>query len=194
MPARAPTRTLSGQAWEGSVQIPDDVLAWAIDETRTWIQQQRELHRPGGGELPAVAKDAVRPFFPAAVLDRTRVAIVLAIPNPPFLERARDLGVLVDAIDFSGLEGLMLVDTILISQAVPPADPLRLMFHELVHAVQYEILGLGEFSPQYVCGLVEGEFDYYRIPLEVIACDLDRRCFLHPAAAAFLLFVVRALF
>jgi hypothetical protein len=105
----------SARAPESSMQIPDDLLAWAIDETRTWIQQQRDLHRPAGGELPAVAKDAVRPFFPPAVLDSARVAIVPAIPTPPFLEQARDLGVPVEGIKFSGLEGLMLVDTILIS-------------------------------------------------------------------------------
>jgi hypothetical protein len=175
------------------MQIPDDLLAWAIDETRTWIQQQRDLHRPAGGELPAVAKDAVQPFFPPAVLDSARVAIVPAIPTPPFLEQARDLGVPVEGIKFSGLEGLMLVDTILISQAVPPADPLRLMFHELVHAVQYEILGLVEFSRQYVRGIVEGEFDYYRIPLEVIAYDLDRRFSDNPGAAFSVLDEVRRL-
>jgi hypothetical protein len=32
------------------MHIPDEILAWAIDETRTWIEQQRELHRPAGGE------------------------------------------------------------------------------------------------------------------------------------------------
>src|ERR1700737_4921861 len=100
------------------MQIPDDILAWAIDETRAWIEQQRELHRSAGGELPAVAKDAVRPFFPTAVLDSARVTVVPAIPNPPFLGHARELGLPVDGIDFSGLEGLTLVDTILISQAV----------------------------------------------------------------------------
>ena len=99
----------------------------------------------------------------------------------------------VEGIKFSGLEGLMLVDTILISQAVPPADPLRLMFHELVHAVQYEILGLDEFSRQYVRGIVEGEFDYYRIPLEVIAYDLDRRFSDNPGAAFSVLDEVRRL-
>jgi hypothetical protein len=165
------------------MQIPDDILAWAIDETRTWIEQQRELHRSAGGELPAVAKDAVRPFFPAAVLDSARVTVVAAIPNPPFLEQARDLkGLPVDRIDFSVMEGLTLMDTILVSQAVPPADPLRLLFHELVHAVQYEILGLEEFSRQYVRGIVEGGFDYYRIPLEVMAHDLDRRFADNPGA------------
>jgi hypothetical protein len=164
------------------MEVPDEVLAWAIAETRTWIEQQRDLHRPAGGELPSVAKDAVRPFFPPAVLDSARVAVVPAIPNPPFLGQARDLGLPVAGIDFSVMEGLTLVDTILISQAVPPADPLLLMFHELVHAVQYEILGLEEFSRQYVRGIVDGDFDYYRLPLEVMAYDLGRRFADNPGA------------
>jgi hypothetical protein len=176
------------------MQIPDDILAWAIDETRTWIEQQRELHRPAGGELPAVAKDAVRPFFPPAVLDRARVTLLPVIPNPPFLEHARDLkGLPVDGINFNTMEGVTLVDTILISQAVPPTDPLRLMFHELVHAVQYELLGVREFSRQYVPGIVEGEFDYNRIPLEVMAYDLDRRFSDNPGAAFSVLEEVRRL-
>jgi hypothetical protein len=165
------------------MEIPDEVLAWAIDETRAWIAEQRKLHRPAGGELPAVAKDAVRPFFPPGVLYSARVTVVPAIPNPPFLEQARDIGLPVDGINFSMMEGLTLVDTILISQAIPPADTLRLMFHELVHAIQYEILGLEEFSRQYVRGIVDGDFRYRRIPLEVMAYDLDRRFADNPGAA-----------
>ena len=163
------------------MQIPDDILAWAIDETRTWIQQQRNLHRPAGGELPAVAKDAVRPFFPLTVLDNARVTVLPAIPNPPFLEQARAVGLPVE-IDFRSMEGLTLVDTILVSQVVPPTDPLGLMFHELVHVVQYEILGVEEFARQYVRGLADGDFDYYRIPLEVMAYDLGQRFMDHPGA------------
>ena len=130
------------------MEVPDEVLAWAIAETRTWIEQQRDLHRPAGGELPSVAKDAVRPFFPPAVLDSARVAVVPAIPNPLFLGQARDLGLPVAGIDFR----------------------------------EYEILGLEEFSRQYVRGIVDGDFDYYRIPLEVMAYDLGRRFADNPGA------------
>jgi hypothetical protein len=157
------------------VQIPDEVLEWAIGQTRTWIEDQRALHRPAAGILPSAAKDAVRPFFPPAVLESARVTAVPAISNPPFLEQARGLGLPVERIDFSRMAGLTVVDTILISQAVSPADPLRLLFHELVHAVQYEVLGVEEFARQYVHGIVDGGFDYQRIPIEVMAHDIDRR-------------------
>src|SRR6266403_174339 len=172
------------------MQIPDEVLAWAIDETRACIEEQRTIHRPAGGQLPSVAKDAVRGFFTPAVLDRARVAVLAVIPNPPFLEQARAAGLPVE-IDFSIMEGLTLLDTILISQAVPPTDPLGLMFHELVHVVQYEILGVEEFSRQYVRGLAEGDFDYYRIPLEVMAYDLGQRFMDDPGAAFSVLEEVR---
>src|SRR6266851_8750667 len=129
------------------MQIPDAVLTWAIDETRAWIKEQRTIHRPAGGQLPPVAKDAVRGFFTPAVLDSARVAVLAVIPNPPFLEQARAAGLPVE-IDPSIMEGVTLVDTILISRAVPPTDPLGLMFHQFVHVVQYEILGVEEFSRQ----------------------------------------------
>jgi hypothetical protein len=165
------------------MKLPDELLTWASDETRAWIEEQRTIHRPAGGQLPPVAKDAVRGFFTPAVLDSARVAVLAVIPNPPFLEQARAAGLPVE-IDFSIMEGLTLLDTILISQTVPPTDPLGLMFHELVHVVQYEILGVEEFSRQYVRGLAEGDFDYYRIPLEVMAYDLGQR-FMHDPGATF---------
>ena len=164
------------------MQIPDEIRAWAIDQTRAWIEEQRTLHRPAGGKVPAVATDAVRGFFTPAILEGARVTVVPVIPSPPFLEQARALGLPVDGIDFSRMYGLTVVDTILISQAAPPPDPLRLIFHELVHAVQYEFLGLEEFSRQYVNGIVAGGFDYYRIPLEVMAYDLDLRFADNPGA------------
>jgi hypothetical protein len=163
------------------MDVSDEVLAWAVDQTRAWIEEQRRLHWPAGGQLPHVAKDAVRGFFTSAVLDSARVTVLPAIPNPPFLEQARAVGLPVE-IDFRSMEGLTLVDTILVSQVVPPTDPLGLMFHELVHVVQYEILGVEEFARQYVRGLADGDFDYYRIPLEVMAYDLGQRFMDHPGA------------
>jgi hypothetical protein len=164
------------------MQIPDGVLAWAIDQTRDWIQQQREIHRPAALVLPEVTRHQFRRFFAEGALESARVRSVGTIPNPSFLQQARPLGLPVDGIDFSRMAGLTLVDTILVSETVPPADPTRLMFHELVHVVQYQILGLDEFARRYVQGIVDGGFDYYRIPLEIQARALDSRFAANPAA------------
>lgn len=52
---------------------------------------------------------------------------------------------------------------------------MSLMFHELVHVVQYQLLELAEFVEWYVHGWVKNGFDYFAIPLERYAYELQRR-------------------
>ena len=56
----------------------------------------------------------------------------------------------------------------------------RLLFHELVHVVQYEKLGLAEFAAKYVKGFLNGS-SYEAIPLERNAYELDGRFAAAPA-------------
>jgi len=48
------------------------------------------------------------------------------------------------------------------------------LFHELVHVVQFRLLGLREFSRQYVEGFLESG-SYEGIPLEICAYALEAR-------------------
>jgi len=50
----------------------------------------------------------------------------------------------------------------------------RLLFHELVHVVQYQKLGVAEFGAKYVRGFLKGG-SYEAIPLETNAHELDSR-------------------
>jgi hypothetical protein len=50
----------------------------------------------------------------------------------------------------------------------------RLLFHELVHVVQYEKLGVPEFARKYVMGFLRGG-SYKAIPLEMNAYELGAR-------------------
>lgn len=56
----------------------------------------------------------------------------------------------------------------------------RLLFHELVHVVQYEKLGVAEFAAKYVRGFLSGG-SYDAIPLERNAYELDERFATAPA-------------
>lgn len=56
----------------------------------------------------------------------------------------------------------------------------RLLFHELVHVVQYERLGLPEFVAKYVGGFLSGG-SYEAIPLEMNAYELEARFATAPA-------------
>jgi len=56
----------------------------------------------------------------------------------------------------------------------------RLLFHELVHVVQYEKLGIVNFAAKYVNGFLSGG-SYEAIPLEMNAYQLDARFAAAPA-------------
>lgn len=61
-------------------------------------------------------------------------------------------------------------------------EPLQtpLLFHELVHAVQYKHLGLQGFAECYVRGFLTGG-SYEEIPLEKQAYSLEERFVLDPS-------------
>ena len=56
----------------------------------------------------------------------------------------------------------------------------RLLFHELVHVVQYQKLCLSQFSAQYVKGFLNGG-SYEASPLEMNAYELEARYAAEPA-------------
>ena len=75
------------------------------------------------------------------------------------------------------MEGITFVDTILVSQGHHPYDPPSptLLFHELVHVVQYALLGRDALVERYVRGWAENGQKYFRIPLERDAYALQAR-------------------
>jgi hypothetical protein len=72
--------------------------------------------------------------------------------------------------DLSAIAGITFMDVIVHSERLSDA----LLFHELVHVVQYEVLGLRRFAGYYVRGfLTSGSYD--DIPLERQAYSLGHR-------------------
>jgi hypothetical protein len=90
------------------------------------------------------------------------------VPNPPFYTDLEKLG-------FSGLPDFTTMAAITFDDVVVFHDPLtpQLIFHELVHVVQYRLLGVDEFARLYVRGYLHG--GYEGTPLEVCAYELDGR-------------------
>jgi hypothetical protein len=151
-----------------------DPLAWLTAEAQKWIRAQRDSHRPLALPLPEVAAAALEPFFGLRALGRARFRTVPVIEDAPFIAQAVALGI-PKTMDFAEMAGITFDDTILLSLARPVPNYAALVFHELVHVVQYEILGVDEFARRYVGGFVAGGFDYYAIPLERMAYELQVR-------------------
>ncbi len=154
----------------------EHILRFLIENGRAWVVAQRNHHRPGARPLTDPEKVALHPFFEENVLDIARVASVPVIANPEFYGNLAALGVPAP-LDFTASQGITFLDTILVSQReYLPAEPLEpLLFHELVHVVQYALLGTDAFVERYVRGWAENGQDYFAIPLERDAYGLQER-------------------
>ena len=116
---------------------------------------------------------AMQPFFALSTLDSARLLVLTEdrVGNPPFYPQLVQMGFEPAALpDFSLMAAITFVDTVVSHE--PFTD--RLLFHELVHVVQYGKLRLAEFANRYVRGFLSGG-SYDGIPLEINAYELDSR-------------------
>ncbi len=90
------------------------------------------------------------------------------VPNPPFYADLEKLG-FTGLPDFTTMAAITFDDVVVFHDSMTP----QLIFHEMVHVVQYRLLGIDEFARLYVRGYLQG--GYARTPLEVCAYQLDGR-------------------
>jgi hypothetical protein len=140
----------------------------------TYISQQRESFHGKAAAIEPAHKVTLQPFFPAPVLDGVRVVRGRA-SEPAFYPQLRGMGIM-NAPPFSDMAGITFQDVVV--HAEPLTQPL--LFHELVHAVQYSHLGLQGFAENYVRGFLSGG-SYEEIPLEKQAYELEGRFASNPA-------------
>ena len=117
-----------------------------------YINWQRDRRRPHAAALGDEEKDRFRGYFSDELLDATRLVV----------NRTLLVGPSVAAITF---------DNVIAAKQHPWTE---LLFHELVHVVQFRQLGVREFSRRYVRGFVSTR-SYRRIPLEGCAFSLEDR-------------------
>src|SRR5215469_10748597 len=150
-----------------------------VDQAAAYIAQGRQTYRPGAAPLSLSQKNAMRRFFPETLLDSTRLAVRTRerVSNPPFYAQLVQMGFsLADLPDFAHMAAITFVDTVVSHESFSD----RLLFHELVHVVQYEKLGIVNFAAKYVNGFLSGG-SYEAIPLEMNAYQLDARFAAAPA-------------
>jgi len=139
-----------------------------------FIAQQRWKYLPESAPMPAVQIEFLRSFFPASVLEAARFVELMPgrrISNPPFYGELKNMGFSREVLpDFAEMAAVTFVDLIVSYGAISE----RTRFHELVHVVQYQELGVQAFASRYVTGLLSMG-GYESIPLERNAYELDAR-------------------
>lgn len=142
----------------------------------TWIRSQRQHLRPRARPLTSAERAAFALHLSAATLRAARIVVVRSIDAPRPLNGPRWLR-LAGLVEFTGLEALTLGDTIALARRRMPAPEsvMPLLFHELVHVVQFHQFGIEGFVRRYIEGWVDHHHAYKRIPLEKQAFDLEAR-------------------
>jgi len=137
-----------------------------------WVRRARGVFGRRGRELTERERGSVAQWFETSLLDRVRVAVVDEVMLPAPLLRRLVGGVVVDRPT-----AIALVDVVAVSaDAVDGEDvPGPLLFHELVHIAQWQTRGVRGFVRAYARGWVLAGKNYFGIPLEREAFELQRR-------------------
>jgi len=148
-----------------------------VSNVAEFIEEQRRVHAGTSRSLSGAERKQFIVHFPLEVLDGVRLARVKHLQNPPFYTELEGLG-FQNLPQFRRMAAVTFVDVIVAQDEFTSS----LLFHELVHVVQYKELGVQRFAELYVRGFLEtGE--YLSIPLERVAYHLEGLFRLRPDLA-----------
>jgi hypothetical protein len=138
------------------------LISWM---TARYIAYHRRRLGPQATAIPGEMLTSLHQYFPPAVLAETRI-VRATMPEA-------SLYPLVGLFGIKGLLEMSSIGAITLVELVAHPDELdrETLFHELVHVVQYRVLGLKRFARLYVHGFLKGA-GYEGIPLERQAYEL----------------------
>jgi hypothetical protein len=159
--------------------IPDEKIIAAIKAMREYTQDRRKEYRPQGLPLNPNQYTKMKSFFSPAMLAEVRLVELRGrrINNPSFYAEARDLG-LTNLPELAHMASLTFDDTVVFPGEVND----RRLFHALVHAAQFEILGLERFAESFVRGFLRVR-SHVSVPLEMQAFSLEAKFAEKPSEA-----------
>jgi hypothetical protein len=151
-------------------------IAHAVKRVGDYLWNQREVHFVSGAPLAPRQKETLQAFFSPALLERIRTVELHGrrLPPPPFYSEARALG-------FDNLPALTHMSSLTFVDVVVFNDLLidRALFHGLVHAVQFQILGLERYADLFVRAFLRTNA-HFTVPLETHAFALESKFAVNP--------------
>ena len=151
--------------------LPPAMISQLANMVEDYVTSSRKKYAPQAVPLSDAQRSAMQPFFSAAVLDSARLCVLRGtrVSNPPMYAMAKMMGIR-NLPDFADMTAITFVDVIVSHQEFTDA----LLFHELVHVVQYSQMDMKEFATRFINGFIQGG-SYEKIPLEMHAYALGDR-------------------
>ncbi len=156
------------------------LIAQAVACVTTYLRQQREHYLAFAAPLSNSHKARMWPYFSPTLLDQIRVVELAGrrVPTPSFYAEARAQG-FENLPEITHMESLTFVDVVVFNEALSE----RSLFHALVHAVQFQILGLERYAELFVQSFMRTR-THFTVPLEVHAFSLTSK-FMRPSPEKF---------
>jgi hypothetical protein len=151
--------------------LPPAMVSQLASMVESYISDSRKKYAAQATLLADAQRTAMQPFFSAAVLDSARLCVLhgTRVSNPSMYTMAKMMGIR-NLPDFADMAAITFVDVIVSHQEFTDA----VLFHELVHVVQYSQMDMKEFAMRFINGFIQGG-SYEEIPLEKMAHALESR-------------------
>jgi hypothetical protein len=133
-----------------------------------WISATLAAHAAQARPVTAFGFARLPRYYRGETLVSAKVVIVDRLPVPPLTAMGLHQYAEMERMPIGGITYL---DTYFLTRAESPDESLH--FHELIHVVQWRILGPEAFLARYADGL--DRFGYRKNPLEVMAYDAQER-------------------
>lgn len=166
--ARLPNRLASATPRRN---FSEEEIGGAVERIAAYLREQRESFFPLAEAISPHYKILFQPFFQSSLLEQVRIVELRGarVPNPPFYAEAKALG-FTNFPEMVHMASLTYVDVVVFNERVSA----RALFHGLVHAVQFMVLGLDRYMELFVRGFLRTQL-HVTVPLEAHAFLLESR-------------------
>lgn len=154
----------------------EQMRPYLIEKYLAWVDEQRVLLLPEARPLTSPEKTKFGGYFEDRILSSVHVVTVDRFENPQFYDELTQSGLPIP-LDLNQAIGLALVDYILIHKQLwaYPESAISTIFHELVHIVQMDILGMRKHIELYADSLIKNNLHYHSVFFEKQAYRLSER-------------------
>jgi hypothetical protein len=149
----------------------EKLKTYLIQKFDEWLYQQRKIYLTTSRPLSKEERLKLEGYFEPRILDLVRIAIVDRISNPEFYDELREKEIPIP-MDFTSAVGFTLIDCILLRKGF---ESISTLFHEMVHVVQADLLGVRKLVVLYLFELIKNKTQYRNILFERQAYTLANR-------------------
>jgi hypothetical protein len=150
----------------GTCRLTPEEFHTAYPKLRAWIQKTLEFYEENAKPVASMHFVRLPLYFGHSLLETTKFIAIDRLPMPPLSAMGLSRFTGFERGDFNGVTYL---DRYFIKQSVVTEEAIH--FHELIHVIQWRLLGPEDFLAAYADGL--DEFGYENSPLEKMAYNAE---------------------